>query len=647
MKKDFFALKLILAVLLVFTASPAVAAGSLIPDSNLERVIKEYLEIEEITEADLQNLYDIWAFEEGIASLSGLEKAVNLQQISLEYNEITDLTPLKDLSDLQGIELAGNTISNIDSLKNLTNLAWLGLAENNISNISALKNLKELSALDLTANNISDISALKDLNELSFIDLSANLISDVSPLDNLKIEGTGVINLSMNKIASINSLSSMTVGHAVYLNLGQNQLKSLDALKNINKLTRLNAEENQIESIVNLKTLTKLDDVDLSGNKLKSLEGLTVSNDVYGTYDFSDNQLTDITALSNVKYADINLTGNLITDLTPLKNMQGGSLFIMQNPLTSESEKIIKDLKARGVMVEYDAIVQREVERVSGVNRYSTATEISQEGWQTAETVVIARGDDFPDALAGASLAYKLDAPILLTGKDSLPQETIAELIRLKAKKVVILGGTGAVSAKVENALKGMNLGIERIAGKNRFETAKLIAAKLGGNPDTAIVAYGQDFPDALAVASYAATNGYPILLVNKNSTPAETKAMLTGIKKTIVVGGEGVISADVFKELPNAERIGGKNRFETAANLINTLGLATDKVFVANGRGFADALTGSVLAAKQNAPLLLVEKDKIPAETLKVLVNNGVKDVMILGGKSAVTEDISKYIQN
>ena len=80
----------------------------------------------------------------------------------------------------------------------------------------------------------------------------------------------------------------------------------------------------------------------------------------------------------------------------------------------------------------------------------------------------------------------------------------------LGACKVIILGGTKAVSAEVENQLKGKSLEVERIGGENRFDTAARIARKLG-MLDAVFLAYGHDFPDALAAASYAGRMGYPI----------------------------------------------------------------------------------------------------------------------------------------
>ncbi|MBR7007096.1 MAG: leucine-rich repeat protein, partial [Ruminococcus sp.] len=84
--------------------------------------------------------------------------------------------------------------------------------------------------------------------------------------------------------------------------------------------------------------------------------------------------------------------------------------------------------------------------RLAGAGRYETAVEISKAGFPDgSDTVVLAYGLNYADALAGVSLAKAKNAPILLTNLKTLPAETLAEIKRLKAKNVIILGGTGAV----------------------------------------------------------------------------------------------------------------------------------------------------------------------------------------------------------
>ena len=274
------------------------------------------------------------------------------------------------------------------------------------------------------------------------------------------------------------------------------------------------------------------------------------------------------------------------------------------------------------------------VNRISGESRFDTAGMISLRGWNESDTIVIASGETFPDALAGGPLAYTLNAPILLTYKHRLPSETKGIIEMLKAKHAYILGGVGAVDLYVEKQLKDLDMEITRIGGNDRFQTAAKIADFLPS--DQVIVANGRNFPDALAVAPYAAKNGIPIVLSESERLPATTKEITDDKETSIMVGGEGVISSGVASKLPSPTRYGGADRYETAKNIIEGLPLGNESAYVATGENFADALAGSVLAAKDNAPILLVKKDDIPS-SIKSLVNS-YPAFSILGGNNAVS---------
>ncbi|WP_145990606.1 MULTISPECIES: cell wall-binding repeat-containing protein [unclassified Planococcus (in: firmicutes)] len=280
--------------------------------------------------------------------------------------------------------------------------------------------------------------------------------------------------------------------------------------------------------------------------------------------------------------------------------------------------------------------------RISGIDRYQTAIAISQTGWESADTVVIATAGNFPDALAGGPLAYLEDAPILLTRSGELHSETALEIERLGAEKAIILGGSGAVSDAVEAELKTMNLATERIGGETRYETATLIAEKMGSR--RAVVANGLNFPDVLSVSPYAAKNGIPILLTRSDALPKETASALERYTSSLVIGGTGVVSEDVFGHLPNPERFGGKTRYDTGLEVATRLPLGDSRAFIATGLNFPDALTGSVLAAKNDAPILLVRPDNIPSATEQQLPT--YRGFSIFGGTGVVSEDVKGMLR-
>lgn len=108
-----------------------------------------------------------------------------------------------------------------------------------------------------------------------------------------------------------------------------------------------------------------------------------------------------------------------------------------------------------------------KVLRVYGENRYTTAIETSRKAFKLSDKVILAKGEDFPDALTGTTLANFYNAPILLTRKDTLNKETLEEIKRLETKEVFLLGGTEAFSQRVEDDL-GKDIKVTRLAGKDR-----------------------------------------------------------------------------------------------------------------------------------------------------------------------------------
>lgn len=290
--------------------------------------------------------------------------------------------------------------------------------------------------------------------------------------------------------------------------------------------------------------------------------------------------------------------------------------------------------------------------RLAGDNRFGTSAVISQTSYTTAKTVILANGMNYADALAGVPLAKKLDAPILLTNTKSLDVSTADEIKRLKAEKVIILGGEGAVSADVEKFLQNMGLTTERIAGKTRFGTATAIAEKLNSDPTEVFFVYGLNYADALSVSPIAALKNAPIIyLTQDGELNADTAAYLEKIKGKVknayVIGGEGVISKSMMNKavsalgLKTAARIWGANRYSTCIEVNKKFASTlTGKVMcVATGLNFPDALAGGVLAAKKAAPLFLTA-NSLSDEQTAYLKAKELYCIYVFGGTGAVSDD-------
>lgn len=265
--------------------------------------------------------------------------------------------------------------------------------------------------------------------------------------------------------------------------------------------------------------------------------------------------------------------------------------------------------------------------RIYGNDRYDTANKIATKGWTTASTVVLASGTSYPDALAGAPLAYALDAPILLVSGTSVPFSVMQQIYALGATNIYILGGTAAVSSSIESELKGKGFSVDRIWGQTRYETAVEVAKALiniSGPSNEAFIVSGENYPDALAVSPVAALKGTPIVYSNKSGSIDSGSANLlrsAGTDSAYIIGGTAAISDSVKNNLNNCgisqiTRISGASRYDTALKVADYfINVFTAKsIAFATGENYPDALAGGVFAAKKGMPVLLTN-EKLSAE--------------------------------
>ena len=298
------------------------------------------------------------------------------------------------------------------------------------------------------------------------------------------------------------------------------------------------------------------------------------------------------------------------------------------------------------------------VTRIAGSSRYLTAVTASKRGFPIgAPAVVIATGENWPDALGGSALAGAARGPLLLTKKDSLPADVMAEIKRLGAVKAYVLGSTDAVSATVENALK-THLGsknVKRLGGTDRYATARLVAdetiALLGSTySGRAFVATGLNYPDATAASPIAAGRGMPMLLANVR---AGTVSLPVAVERVMILGSTSAVPAGVETWLEGqlggtdkVDRKGGANRYDTAAQVAKWAvytGLADWKTpGLSTGENFPDALASGPMLASHYGVLLLTRPAALPGETRAILADPNFQPrfvtLFIFGDTSAVS---------
>ncbi len=237
-------------------------------------------------------------------------------------------------------------------------------------------------------------------------------------------------------------------------------------------------------------------------------------------------------------------------------------LLVSLDSVPSETDQALRRLKPqRLVIVGGDQAVSERVlsrlrqyatsgraDRAAGPDRYGTAAAVAASYPTGLPTVYLASGETFPDALAGAALAGHRRAPMLLTRQGQLDDATVAQLRRLKADNVVVLGGKMSVADKVaaEAAKHTTGGGFRRLAGKTRYETADVVAREFPSTRGGAVlVASGERYHGALVGAPLAARLGVPMILTPAERVHPGTASGLRSIAPTAmtVVGGPRIIT--------------------------------------------------------------------------------------------------------
>ena len=297
-----------------------------------------------------------------------------------------------------------------------------------------------------------------------------------------------------------------------------------------------------------------------------------------------------------------------------------------------------------------------DIIRYGGRTRYDTARIIAETGFEESGHIVIASGSSYADALAGAPLAEALKAPIYLVSGDTLDPKIEQSIYDMHGKYIYILGGESAVSKGIERQLTGKGYTVTRIGGSTRYETSVLIALKmadiLGTMPSDIFFASGTNFPDALAASPIAGRSGSPIIYVIKSgklSESAKDFVRASGKGTAYILGGENAIGKDVRTELEKCGyskiiRLGGQTRYDTAYEILKHFRYEfeeSDNISFATGENYPDALAGSALSYRLNAPLILVNNKTVHTGTASILSSFEVKSVHVYGGINAVSDNI------
>ena len=267
--------------------------------------------------------------------------------------------------------------------------------------------------------------------------------------------------------------------------------------------------------------------------------------------------------------------------------------------------------------------------RLDGADRYGVAVSISGELSRPGriEVVYLVSGSAYADAVAAGPAAAQSHAPILYTGKDSLPEAVAAELARLHPSRVEVVGDSSVIGDGVFGTVTEM-LGqasiVERVSGRTSWDLAAVLsAADFAPGVDTVVVASAENFFDALVAGPAAVALGAPLLLVTAGSLPGATENELRRLSPhhVVVVGDSRSISANVIAAIqaicPAVEQVSGGDRYATAAAVAARFFAAGAAVVATSGVDEVGGLAAVPLAASHGASIVLTQSgDQLPNAT-------------------------------
>ena len=293
----------------------------------------------------------------------------------------------------------------------------------------------------------------------------------------------------------------------------------------------------------------------------------------------------------------------------------------------------------------------RYIERVAGKDRVHTAINTSRRFFNKSRYVIIADSGNYPDALTATVLAHVLDAPILLNNTRYLEDDVAREIVRLGASEVIIVGGHKSISENVKSQLAKYDQNkVQRIWGRDRYVTSSELAyeiQRLTGKVNKAIIASGENFPDALATAPLGSKEIAPILLVKRNQMDMKVSKALKdlNIKRVYVAGGQNSVSKKLEAQLPQViRRFSGQDRYETAILVASYTYPDSKEVFVASGEVFPDALVIGPVCARRKAPILLSKSTPVKV-TDDYIEKSKIEYLYIIGGTNTIyAETAHKY---
>ncbi|KXB71800.1 N-acetylmuramoyl-L-alanine amidase LytC precursor [Peptostreptococcus anaerobius] len=603
---------------------------------------------------DENNIKDIYSLK----TKPQLEKGVYNVPIVLRNFELTEQNSMGNNAIMSKAKLIVDESGKIRLRFNLRGLYFMG-AYGHLTNLWYYNNTKEENVDKSHLEYLGELTRVKVLKTKNELDAEGNLrdflksveINIDKHVDNpkryLKVKVDAMDML--NGINPYENLDENSTSPNAILTLDYRFIEK-DPTNNENPYSQGDElEQAKKEAKISIDNLSKLDSNSKAKYKadIDNAESKEKINEVLKEAKYANDKIEkDIDKSKKDAKSEIDRLTDLSSDeKTNFKNK-------IDSSTSKESiEAIVKEAKdLNKKKKDKNKKKSEKIQRLSGDNRYETSVEVSEKNFKSVDTVVLASGQNIADALVASSYADIEEAPILLTNKNSISDEVLDEIERLKADKVVIVGGQSSISSSVESRLKKEDIKVTRISGRDRFDTSDKLSqevSRLSKKSSQAILVNGYKNIDALSVSSLATKEDLPILLNGRNTLNMSVKNRLKqmNVKKVYIIGGNNSISSDVEKELNRMQisvvRLSGTDRYETSANIAKYAYKDFDEAIVASGENPVDALAASTLTGKKEAPILLTNKNKIPKSIKKIIEDMDIGKITIVGGENSITDNV------
>ena len=253
-----------------------------------------------------------------------------------------------------------------------------------------------------------------------------------------------------------------------------------------------------------------------------------------------------------------------------------------------------------------------KLDRIKGKNNYETAAKISDK--RSYSSIVLVNMDKTrADGLSAAALAGCRNGVILLTSKDSIPEETKKRLNVVN--QVYIIGNEKSVSKSVEEDLKAMGKNVKRLGGKDRYETSYAVAEEvksIEGSLENVFIANGvKGEADVVVASPVSYREKSPIILTNGSSLNDNLKEIANEATNRFVVGGTDVVKESVKNSIKTSERISGSDRFATNKKMVDKFYSNPKEFNIVDTSDYAIATVASSISTE--TPIALVDYRKDP----------------------------------